>query len=270
MKIQPKIISLTTMFVALTLVSCNKKENEDFLNDSQATIESENEEMMFRDEEILTGDCTFDWSQVLAPCAVVTESQVDFPKTITIDYGTGCTNANGVTKKGKIIVAVSAPLKNVGATRAISFDGFEVNNVAISGTRNLENTGINAENRAVISVTATLTFVRNNITRTRVINHTREWIGYETCQINDDEFYVSGSGSVSRNNGPSRPYTIETPIHLKHSCNYPLSGKINIGALSNRGAIINFGDGVCDEFAEVTMKRNGNTRIFNMLTRSFE
>ena len=267
---QPKAIGLTTMFVALTLVSCNKQENEDYLNDSQATTESESEEMMFRDEEILTGDCTFDWSQVLAPCAVVTESQADFPKTVTIDYGTGCTNANGVTKKGKIIITMSAPLKNVGATRDISFDGFQVNNVASSGTRNLENTGINADNRAVISVDANLTFVRNNVSRTRVFNHTREWVGYETCAINDDELYIPGSGTVSRNGGIQRPYTIESPIHLKNGCNYPLSGKINIGALSNRGAIIDFGDDTCDEFAEITIKRNGNTRIFNMLTKTFE
>lgn len=270
MKKQSKIMGLATLFVALTLTSCIKKENEDFLNDSQSTVESETEEMLFKDEEILTGDCSINWTQVLAPCVVVTESQAAFPKTVTIDYGTGCTNANGVTKKGKIIISMSGPLKNVGATREITFDGFVVNDVAISGTRNLENTGINAANRAVISVNATLNFAKNNLTRTRVIDHTREWVGYETCAVNDDELFISGSGSVSRMGGIERPYTIEEPIHLKNSCNYPLAGRINIGALSNRGAIIDFGNDVCDEFAEVTLKRNGNTKVFNMLTRAFE
>jgi hypothetical protein len=187
-----------------------------------------------------------------------------------VDYGSGCTNANGVTKKGKVIIAMSAPLKNEGATRVISFEGFEVNNVAISGTRNLENTGINDLGRAVISITANMTFARPNVTRTRNINHTREWIGFETCSVSDDEFYVTGNGTVSRNNGIERPYTIDEAIHLKHGCNYPLEGKINIGALSNRGAIVDFGDDVCDEFAEITLKRNGNTFVFNMLTKTFE
>jgi hypothetical protein len=255
---------------AAVLVSCNRKENDGYLDDSQALVSSQSDEDLLKDEELLLGGCNFDWTQVLAPCVTVTETSEDFPKTITIDYGTGCTNSNGVTKAGKVIIFMTAPLAEVNAKRDVTFENFKINNVEISGERHLENTGINAENQALISVEATMNFAYQNVTRTRTVDHIRAWKGYSTCELSDDEYFISGSGSASRNGGVARPYTIDVPVHLKFGCSYPLSGVINIGALENRGAIIDYGDGTCDEFAEITLKRNDNVYVYNMLTKTIE
>jgi len=270
MKNNLNFLNAFLLMLILATVGCKKEEIEENETQSQAVAENESDDMLFKDEELLTGNCDYNWSELLAPCATVTESQEDFPKVVTIDYGTGCTNANGVTKSGKIIIEASAPLSTVGASRHVTFENFMVNNVSIAGSRHLENTGINDGGNALIDINASLTFTRDGISRTRTANHVREWVGYETCTKTDDAFYVTGSGSVSRNGGPARPYVITEAIHFQYGCNYPMAGVIDIGASENRGAIIDFGNDICDEFAEVTIKRNGEVRIFNMQTRSFE
>lgn len=271
MKKTVKFIGIALIGIALFSTSCKKKEEQEEYNEAAlAATSSEDDEMMTRDEEILVGlPCNYDLSQYLAPCAVVTETSADFPKTITIDYGTGCTNSNGITKKGKVMIYMSNPLNTVGAVRQISFDGFYVNSTQITGTKNLENTGLNDAGNALIAVEADLTFTNGNGTRTRQSDHVREWIGHTTCELTDDEYKITGSGMVTRNDQPAREYTITSPVHIKHSCRYPVAGEIDFGS-SNRGCIINYGTGECDEFAQLTTKRKNKVLTINLATRTIE
>ena len=92
------VFAASTLF---NLVSCNKF-NEETQSDSEDVLKTEMDENDFlKEEEIASNPCSFDYASLLAPCAVVTESSSTFPKTVTIDYGTGCVGQNGLTKKGK-------------------------------------------------------------------------------------------------------------------------------------------------------------------------
>lgn len=272
MKKTVKYLAIALIGIALFSTSCKKKEEQEEYNQvALDATSSEDDELMTKDEEILVGlPCGYDLTQLLAPCAVVTETSSTFPKTITIDYGAGCTNSNGVTKKGKVIIYMSNPLNIVGAVRQISFDGFYVNSTQITGTKNLENTGLNGSGNALIAVDADLTFTNANGTRTRSSDHEREWIGHATCEPEDDEFFITGSGSVTRNNGTVRPYSITTAVHIKHSCRYPVAGEVDFGTSSNRGCIINYGAGECDEFVQLTTKRKNKVFTINLATRTIE
>lgn len=272
MKKTVKYLAVAVIGIALFSTSCKKKEEQEEYNQvALDATSSEDDEMMTRDEEILVGlPCNYDLTQLLAPCVVVTETSTTFPKTVTIDYGVGCTNSNGITKKGKVIIYMSNPLNMEGAVRQISFDGFYVNATQITGTKNLENTGFNASGNALISVDADLTFTNGNGTRTRSSDHVREWIGHATCERTDDEFLITGSGSVTRNNGTVRPYSITSAIHIKHSCRYPVAGEIDFGTTANRGCIINYGSGECDEFVQLTTKRKNKVFTINLATRTIE
>ncbi|ASS47251.1 MAG: hypothetical protein A3D31_15510 [Candidatus Fluviicola riflensis] len=272
MKKTVKFIAIAFIGIGLFSTSCKKKEEQEEYNQvALDATSSEDDEMMTRDEEIFVGSpCNYDLTQLLAPCAIVTETSADFPKTITIDYGTGCTNSNGVTKKGKVIIYMSNPLNTVGAVRQISFDGFYINSTQITGTKNLENTGLNSSGNALISVDADLTFTNGNGTRTRSSDHVREWIGHSTCEPEDDEFLITGSGSVTRNNGTVRPYSIATAVHINYSCRYPVAGEIDFGTSSKRGCIINYGSGECDEFVQLTTKRRNKVFTINLATRTIE
>src|SRR5262245_54777108 len=62
-------------------------------------------------------------------CATVTVNPTGagvFPKTLTIDFGTGCTSATGVTRKGKVIAVFSDYVHVTGATMAVSFENYYV------------------------------------------------------------------------------------------------------------------------------------------------
>lgn len=58
-----------------------------------------------------------------------------FPKTITLDFGSGCTNPNtGVTRSGKMIFVLSDSLRLTGSTAVLTFDNYFVNGFKREGT----------------------------------------------------------------------------------------------------------------------------------------
>ena len=251
-----------------SLASCNKflQENQ---SDSEDVLKLEMEENDFlKEEEIASNPCSFDYASLLAPCAVVTESSSTFPKTVTIDYGTGCTDTNGLTKKGKIIINVSGDMRVAGNTRTVTFENFFINDVKIEGSRNAENIGQNVSGNMVVKITGDITASNGELARSRNFTRYREWIsGISTCDISDDEFHVTGSGTVIGRRGIEIPHTITEKIVLKPGeCKYPLSGKVDIGNES-RGIILNFGNGMCDNIAEATTKRRNKTYQIDLDTR---
>lgn len=250
------------------LASCNKF-NEDTQSDAEDVLKMEMDDTDFlKEEEIASNPCTFDYSSLLAPCAVVTESSSSFPKIVTIDYGTGCVDANGRTKKGKIIVNVSGDMRIVGNTRTVTFENFYINDVKIEGTRNAENIGPNTLGNMVIKVSGDVTASNSEFTRSRSFTRYREWIsGISTCEISDDEFHVTGSGTAIGRRGIEIQHTITEKIVLKPGqCKYPLSGIVDIGG-EKRGVILDFGDGSCDNIAEATSKRRNKTYQIDLDTR---
>ena len=259
------VFAASTLF---NLASCNKF-NEETQSDSEDVLKMEMDENDFlKEEEIASNPCSFDYASLLAPCAVVTESSNTFPKTVTIDYGTGCVGQNGLTKKGKVIINVSGDMRVEGNTRTVTFENFFINDVKIEGSRNAENTGPNVAGNMVVKVMGEITASNGELTRSRNFTRYREWIsGISTCEISDDEFHVTGSGTVIGRRGIEIPHTITEKIVLKPGeCKYPLSGKVDIGNES-RGIILNFGNGMCDNIAEATTKRRNKTYQIDLDTR---
>ena len=262
-----------TLLLATSLImgACKKKTDatDDSLTVSADNTQMESEEAQYRDEEAgASASCNFDWSQVTGSFAIITQSSVDFPKTVTIDYGTGCTDAQGRVKKGKIIIVLTADIRNLAATRDMNFDGFSVNGTAIVGNRHAENIGVNAAGNIEIRVTGQITATNaDGQTRSRTFNRVREWTaGSSTCEISDDEFSITGSGTCTNRNGIVKDWVITSPLIIKPGqCNYTMSGIIDMGT-STCGAIVNFGDGTCDNIANVTNKRTNQVRQINLDT----
>lgn len=252
----------------LSVASCSKF-SDDNQSDTEDVLKTELEDGDFlKEEEIASNPCSFDYTSLLAPCAVVTESSSTFPKTVTIDYGTGCQDANGRTKKGKIIINVSGDMRTQGNTRTVTFENFYINDIKIEGSRNAENTGPNSSGNIVVKITGNITATNSEHSRSINFTRYREWIsGISTCEIADDEFHITGSGTATGRRGIDIPINITEKIVLKPgTCKYPLSGKIDIGS-STRGVIINFGDGTCDNIAEATTKRRNKTVQIDLDTR---
>ena len=111
-----KIFALLSLPSIFFLASCQKDETEPDpeiettfkLTEDQAVSESINDDatVIFFDASVNSGfyrlNGQVETSGILS-CAIVTVTpQNTFPKTITIDFGNGCTSADGITRKGKI------------------------------------------------------------------------------------------------------------------------------------------------------------------------
>jgi len=125
-------------------------------------------------------------------CPIITvdhPSSGVWPKTVTIDFGLGCTGFYNNTRSGKIIIVVTGPRHETGTTKTVTFEDYYFNGIKVQGTKVFENMGPNDNENVVISVTLTegkLTLPNGQVIE-RTVNHQREWIaGYGTPTIWDD------------------------------------------------------------------------------------
>jgi len=197
-------------------------------------------------------------------CPSVTVSNPDnavWPKTITIDYGTGCSGLWNNTRSGKIVIVVTAPRLEPGSVRTITFDNYYFNGIKVEGTKVIENMGLNENQNMVFAVTLTggkLT-LPDSRTIERTFSHQREWIaGLQTKDIWDDECLITGTAAGSTIEGVEYTNTITTALHWQRVCAFITSGVVNIQREGKPDIQVNYGDGTCDNKAVVT--RNGESK----------
>ena len=189
-------------------------------------------------------------------CATVTVEGEDFPKTIIIDYTDGCSDRMGMEKTGVITIVMSDTIINAGAEYTVTFDNLSFGNRTISKTATIKNEGTNEDGNWVISFESlsTTTFERDGESYeiVRDFSGEREWqAGFLTPEVEDDILFVSGSGTITVNGEITFTKTIIEPLLIDRSCRYPLSGIVEI-TRDGETMTIDYGDGECDNIAEVT------------------
>ena len=193
-------------------------------------------------------------------CRTVTVSPSGnaFPKTVTIDYGTGC-DEGGKLKKGKIIAVFSGKFKQTGTTINITFDNFYINGDKIEGTKSIVNNGPNAAGN--YSFTVTINHSRIHAaggTSTLTTVKTITWIENSNTSPTDDEFSIRGSLSATTATGKTYSYTTLEPLVRKVACLYISSGKLLINITGRPQLTLDYGTGTCDDKA--TISANGKTK----------
>jgi hypothetical protein len=205
---------------------------------------------------------------IVSSCATITVSSSSYPKTITIDYGTGCTDHKGLVKKGKIIVTISDTLINAGATETISYENFYIDSIKVELSGTITNLGKNDSSHWVIQKTMAQTITKTDSSKvSETYNETDEWeSGFATATRSDDIFYETGSGSINLNDTATYSRTITKALLIDRSCHYIESGTVE---LNNNGTIvvIDYGDGTCDSTATVTT--NGTTEEINLFSGKY-
>lgn len=259
------IAGLMLFSLASVLSSCKKEQNmneaEDVVNTEAVNsfIEksvSADEDMPAMRGPVNQGGCN--WQSQLASCATITESSDEYPKTITIDYGEGCTNDNGITKSGQIIIELTADMLTTGAVRTVTFENYVINGIQISGSRVTTNIGSGDNGQPLFSRNVNTTLLHNGNTIVRTCNESVTWIsGYDTEACGDNVFLVSGTGTSTRNDGITRIRTITEPLLVDQVCGYITAGIVSVSGPQGQRTI-NFGDGTCDDLATVT-GINGNS-----------
>jgi hypothetical protein len=195
------------------------------------------------------------------PCFEVTvhenENSEFWPRSWTFTYSNEeCTDCFGNTKLGSVHVLLTDFWKNKGSLRTITFEDFSINGNKLEGTRTILNTGFNDS--------LNLTFERDcqDASYSRADTATMYWeshrdvemiAGYETFLAADDEYTVSGGATGT--NFDQKPFTVTITEELfyKKCALFPVSGTILIEVEGESPIYINYGDGECDNIAEMTV-----------------
>ncbi len=267
-----KFLTLFTVSSVLLLTSCQKSEDETDsevettfkMSEDQAISESLNDDanVVFFETSVNAG--LYRTSQPVQStnslsCATVTVTpQNSFPKTIVIDFGAGCTSIDGVSRKGKINIILSDYVHNNGSNAVMTFDNYFVQGFKVEGT-----------------ITWTNTSTPNGISWTRQIANGKvttplsgyywlhEGIKYVTqtagsstpLNLLDDVYSVTGNHTVINPAGKSRTATILEALEKKTICHNVSKGKIKIQGI-NHFAILDYGDGTCDNVATISIDGN--------------
>jgi hypothetical protein len=200
-------------------------------------------------------------------CAVVTVSSETFPKEITIEYAGTCNEHHGHIMKGKIIIDISDSLTVPGSVETITYQDFYIDSMKVDLNAEITNIGKNADGNWVIRKEYDQTITRGDLVCVRQNKETQEWkSGFETRDKSDNVYYLTGSGSVSINDTATYTKTITTPLLFDASCDYISSGVVEL-TKNGSTAIIDYGDGTCDNKATVTI--DGTTEEINLHSCKF-
>lgn len=207
----------------------------------------------------------------LSDCVTVTRVWTTGSRTVTIDFGEeNCEGADGKMRRGKIIITRSGFYWTTEVTASYAFENFYVDDNQIIGTKTY-NGAFNADS------TYTSTFVTNGQVilaedagiisweseRVRIITE-----GAKTWGFADNRVEVSGSSNGTTADGTVFSSEIKEPlvrIYEEDCFRHYVAGIVEIIKADGTEIIINYGDGTCDNLAEVTI--NGVTEIIELGTR---
>jgi hypothetical protein len=272
-----QLTACTLISASLFITSCKKETNDSANNENAIRLSSSHAEAenMYEDVYDVAMDAADDagiyarttqeaqeaYRITLPACATVTvtpATQNVFPKTVVVDFGTGCTNSAGIIRKGKITFIFSAKLKTAGATVSAAFDNYMVNNYKLEGSYSILNSSIGNG----VSFTTQISNGRFTYPDGKVYNFSgnktvTQTAGQSTANMSDDEFTITGFSNYSSSAGEQLTASITSPLIKKFSCKWIVGGitRCTYNALN---AELNYGNGTCDNKAVLTMM--GQTR----------
>jgi hypothetical protein len=207
-------------------------------------------------EILVSGDTRFNGATV----TLVTSGTLTAPAgTITIDFGTGKTDPAGTIRKGKIFITYSGYRFVPASATTMTFDGFEVNGVKITGTRKITTSVVTPSTSILFIVKdedGKATFTDGTFI-TRQSDHTRKWI--LPTATNKGEVEVEGTVSGSTRDSKSYNLLITRKVIFKVECSLnkiyaPAEGEATL-TVDNLPIQINYGavGAVCDNKATITI-----------------
>ncbi len=195
-------------------------------------------------------------------CKTITVEHPDdstfWPRTVTVDYGEGCTGPDSRVRTGKIIIVVNGRYPDKGYTRTITLDNYYVDDYKIEGTKTVTNEGLNDSGNITFSVhlTAGKMITPEGMEMTRSYERVREWVaGSETPLYRwDDEYLITGEATGINRKGVEYTRTILEPLHIAQQCRWIMSGTIQMVSENHADILLDYGDDSCDRIATVTVK----------------
>lgn len=200
-----------------------------------------------------------------------------FPVKVIVDFGTGCVGPDGHTRRGKIITVYTGRLIHPGSVAETTFENFFVDSVHVEGLHRIENTTppamvvLHGKRFNVDVINGKLTRPNGNYIHWNSHKVHTQIDGMVTpLDPRDDAFKIEGQASGTTKRGNlivAWNSTIIEPLVRRFSCRWIVRGRIrtvrlNTATTSPWVAILDFGNGVCDNQATLTI--NGTTHIITL------
>jgi hypothetical protein len=195
-------------------------------------------------------------------CAEVTRTGDKASGTIRIDFGDGCKDNRGRTRRGVILISYTGEWRTVGSVWTITFENYFVNDVKLDGMRTVRNITTDTTRRRfqVDLEDGSATWPDGRIARRRM-HHIRE----HERDGNNILIRLIIYGTAEGNHRNGRGYTIEIlePLIYDRRCAaegviIPVQGKKLIKH-GNRQITVDYGDGTCDNVVTL-ININGRTK----------
>ncbi len=207
-------------------------------------------------------------------CATLTWDSTSTPKKITIDFGTtNCLCKDGINRRGKMIITHTGKYRVSGSVHTITFSDFYEDDNKIEGTKTVTNSGLNGSSQmywTIVVVDGKITYA-DGTSATWASNRTRTQVnGQSTVGSGgwiDDEYEITGTGGGTSVKGVTYTATILTALHKKvKGCKRFTSGVLEIvpTASNTYKRQIDFGNGACDNQAQVTVFRGNKTKSYTI------
>ncbi len=178
-----------------------------------------------------------------------------FPKTVTVDFGSGCLGRDGKYRKGKIVSIYTAPMRIPGSKVSTTLVDYYVDSFKVEGTHITENTSTsNMQGWKVTVLDAKISNTNNN--RWRKWNSLKsvtqiEGNGTPAFPL-DDVFKITGGARGSNAAGHTWTTTIQEPLIKKFTCRWLVKGTLKLTRDSHE-ALLDYGNGNCDNQAVITI-----------------
>jgi hypothetical protein len=188
-------------------------------------------------------------------CAAYTVSPADnstFPKTITVDFGTGCVSLDGITRSGKITFLFSGRLLTPGTTVSASFANYVVNGFGLQGTYSLtNNSSVNGIAYSTQVTNGQINFPDASWFTFSGHRSVVQIAGQSTpLDFSDDVYSITGSHTCASSNNKTLHDSVTTALVKANSCSWISSGILSFTYYGISGTV-DFGNGTCDNQATI-------------------
>jgi hypothetical protein len=195
-------------------------------------------------------------SSLLSSCATVTQDTFSSPKTVVLDFGTGCVSSDGKMRSGKISASYTGDkMSTVGTEVFATFDHYKVDDKELNGNYHIHNIGSNTNSNIVVTldIDATRSFQSTGETLTATAHIEYEWIaGQLTSTHSDDQVSITGHVGGTEN-GTNFTLDIDNSDPLlnavKPCTDSYVQGKFTLISGANPAETYDFGTGTCDDQA---------------------
>ncbi|MEJ1242357.1 hypothetical protein WBG78_29680 [Chryseolinea sp. T2] len=185
---------------------------------------------------------------------------------LTVDFGSGCTDARGNVRTGKLIFTYNKWRFQPGSTIITTTNNYTINGWKLEGTRTLTNLNSDSDDETVarkfsaVLENGKATFV-DGTTALRESDITWQW--NRATNAADDFLTIleTSSASGTTTDGSLYDVMVYESLIYKRNCGIAVSG-IKKYSVNKKEITIDYGDGNCDKSVVVTV--NGTSRNYTI------